>query len=463
MRVLTDPVETGRRVTSVAPTGRAGRGVRLAGGALRPPRVARAPARARARGARRGRRAAARRAPAADRRRRRHDLRRGDGARCARSPSRPASPWPRPRPARARSPTTIPARSARSARRGRRRRTRWRARPTSCSASARAGATSRRPRARVFADPDVALRQPQRRARRRLQAAGLPLVADARRGLEALGDALAGWRADDEHRERARRLAARVGRRRRGAPTRSATARCRPSRRSSAPSTASADPRDVVVCAAGSMPGDLHKLWRTRDREGLPRRVRLLVHGLRDRRRPRREARGARPRGVRHGRRRLLPDDGPGARHRRPGGREAHRRARPEPRLRLHRRAVGVASARSASAPATASATRRPARSTATCCPVDLAANAASLGARRAAARRRSRSSRPRFARRARPTRTTVVHVQTDPLVAGPELRGVVGRARRRGRRAGLHARRPRRLRARASATSGLPRTPTRR
>jgi 3D-(3,5/4)-trihydroxycyclohexane-1,2-dione acylhydrolase (decyclizing) len=27
-------------------------------------------------------------------------------------------------------------------------------------------------------------------------------------------------------------------------------------------------PRDVVVCAAGSMPGDLHKLWRTRDSKG---------------------------------------------------------------------------------------------------------------------------------------------------------------------------------------------------
>ena len=27
-------------------------------------------------------------------------------------------------------------------------------------------------------------------------------------------------------------------------------------------------PQDVVVCAAGSMPGDLHKLWRTRDRKG---------------------------------------------------------------------------------------------------------------------------------------------------------------------------------------------------
>ena len=28
------------------------------------------------------------------------------------------------------------------------------------------------------------------------------------------------------------------------------------------------EPRDVVVCAAGSMPGDLHKLWRTRDSKG---------------------------------------------------------------------------------------------------------------------------------------------------------------------------------------------------
>jgi 3D-(3,5/4)-trihydroxycyclohexane-1,2-dione acylhydrolase (decyclizing) len=27
-------------------------------------------------------------------------------------------------------------------------------------------------------------------------------------------------------------------------------------------------PRDVVICAAGSMPGDLHKLWRTRDHKG---------------------------------------------------------------------------------------------------------------------------------------------------------------------------------------------------
>ncbi|MDA0710620.1 MAG: thiamine pyrophosphate-dependent enzyme, partial [bacterium] len=28
------------------------------------------------------------------------------------------------------------------------------------------------------------------------------------------------------------------------------------------------NPRDVMICAAGSMPGDLHKLWRTRDPKG---------------------------------------------------------------------------------------------------------------------------------------------------------------------------------------------------
>lgn len=30
----------------------------------------------------------------------------------------------------------------------------------------------------------------------------------------------------------------------------------------------SSNPRDVVLCAAGSLPGDLHKLWRTRDPKG---------------------------------------------------------------------------------------------------------------------------------------------------------------------------------------------------
>ena len=45
----------------------------------------------------------------------------------------------------------------------------------------------------------------------------------------------------------------------------------------------------TVVCAAGGLPGELHKLWRCAEPRRLPRRVRLLLHGLRDRRRPRRE------------------------------------------------------------------------------------------------------------------------------------------------------------------------------
>src|SRR5262249_5480714 len=31
---------------------------------------------------------------------------------------------------------------------------------------------------------------------------------------------------------------------------------------------AGSEPSDVIVCAAGSMPGELHKLWRTRDPKG---------------------------------------------------------------------------------------------------------------------------------------------------------------------------------------------------
>ena len=88
---------------------------------------------------------------------------------------------------------------------------------------------------------------------------------------------------------------------------------------------ASTDPRDVVVTSAGSLPGDLLKLWRSRDASELPGGVRLLDDGLRDRRRRGREARRAGPRGLRHGRRRLVPDDEQRDHDRRPGGPQAHR------------------------------------------------------------------------------------------------------------------------------------------
>ncbi len=78
--------------------------------------------------------------------------------------------------------------------------------------------------------------------------------------------ALDGWAAPDEHTERATGCRG-VGRDGRGGLHARPRAAARPERgdRRRQPRQR---PRDVVVCAAGSMPGDLHKLWRTRDPKG---------------------------------------------------------------------------------------------------------------------------------------------------------------------------------------------------
>jgi 3D-(3,5/4)-trihydroxycyclohexane-1,2-dione acylhydrolase (decyclizing) len=85
----------------------------------------------------------------------------------------------------------------------------------------------------------------------------VPLVADARLGLEALAEALDvsfetppnDWDATVE---------------------RVYTERHTPPAQAEVIGVVNrvSQPRDVVVCAAGSMPGDLHKLWRTRDPKG---------------------------------------------------------------------------------------------------------------------------------------------------------------------------------------------------
>jgi 3D-(3,5/4)-trihydroxycyclohexane-1,2-dione acylhydrolase (decyclizing) len=96
---------------------------------------------------------------------------------------------------------------------------------------------------------------------------GLPLVADARVALEALGQALSGWSADAAWRERAAAF---------NRDWDAEVSRLYALGHGPLPSQGevigavndAAGPRDVVVCAAGSLPGDLHKLWRTRDPKG---------------------------------------------------------------------------------------------------------------------------------------------------------------------------------------------------
>jgi 3D-(3,5/4)-trihydroxycyclohexane-1,2-dione acylhydrolase (decyclizing) len=96
--------------------------------------------------------------------------------------------------------------------------------------------------------------------------AGIRLVGDARATLERLTRLLEGHEVDRGYREEAARLArewdeevSRLYALDRHPPAQSAVI--------GAVNSASA-PGDVVVCAAGSMPGDLHKLWRTRDPKG---------------------------------------------------------------------------------------------------------------------------------------------------------------------------------------------------
>ena len=94
--------------------------------------------------------------------------------------------------------------------------------------------------------------------------AALPLVADAKAALTELAEAVRGYRADAAYRERAAGFRAawdaeveRIYNLRHGPPISQGEV-------IGVVNTLSGE-RDVVVNAAGSMPGDLHKLWRARD------------------------------------------------------------------------------------------------------------------------------------------------------------------------------------------------------
>ena len=97
--------------------------------------------------------------------------------------------------------------------------------------------------------------------------AAVPVVADARVTLEALAGALTGWSVNGAYRAEVRRYhdewgqeVQRIYTLRHGPPISQGEV--------IGVVNMTSEPRDVVINAAGSMPGDLHKLWRTRDPKG---------------------------------------------------------------------------------------------------------------------------------------------------------------------------------------------------
>jgi 3D-(3,5/4)-trihydroxycyclohexane-1,2-dione acylhydrolase (decyclizing) len=104
--------------------------------------------------------------------------------------------------------------------------------------------------------------------------AGLSIVGDAREALASLAEELGDHSVDDGYRDEQLRLWEAWDAEVEGAynPPPSVTDRLAPGVLTQGEVLGLvneiSEPRDVVLCAAGSMPGDLHKLWRVRDRKG---------------------------------------------------------------------------------------------------------------------------------------------------------------------------------------------------
>jgi 3D-(3,5/4)-trihydroxycyclohexane-1,2-dione acylhydrolase (decyclizing) len=97
--------------------------------------------------------------------------------------------------------------------------------------------------------------------------AGVALVGDARATLGRLGGLLEGWSVEADYRQEIAKQSAEWKEEVERLYTLGHSPLPAQSEVIGAVNGVSA-PRDVVVCAAGSMPGDLHKLWRTRDAKG---------------------------------------------------------------------------------------------------------------------------------------------------------------------------------------------------
>ncbi len=96
---------------------------------------------------------------------------------------------------------------------------------------------------------------------------GLAVIGDARAAIKSIASALRGWSVVNSYRARSSSLAREWDESVSAAYALGHAPLPAQSEVIGAVNEASG-PRDVVVCAAGSMPGDLHKLWRTRDPKG---------------------------------------------------------------------------------------------------------------------------------------------------------------------------------------------------
>jgi 3D-(3,5/4)-trihydroxycyclohexane-1,2-dione acylhydrolase (decyclizing) len=124
----------------------------------------------------------------------------------------------------------------------------------------------------AFADPGVRFVNVNVASVDSAKHAGVGVQADAREALTALTAALDGWSVDDAYRARTAELkdaweATVEAAYHPATPSAGEGGRLTQNEVIGLVNEVSA-PRDVVVCAAGSMPGDLHKMWRVRDRKG---------------------------------------------------------------------------------------------------------------------------------------------------------------------------------------------------
>ncbi len=250
-------------------------------------------------------------------------------------------------------------------------------------------------------------------------------IGDAATTLDGLSARLGGWTATAAWQEKAAREAeawrATVSANRRRARGRAAGAalRRRGDRRGPALASAIGGARHRRVRGGHAARRAAQALAR-RAAGRLSHGIRLLLHGLRDRRRHRRQDGASGARGRRDGRRRQLPDAELGDRDLGDARHEARHRRAGQPRLRLHPpAAAGRAAARASTTCSTTACRARPA------CPRSTSRRTRARSARWPSTWTRSPSSRRRSRGPARPIART--SSSSTPIPCAPPRRAAGG------------------------------------